>query len=166
MTIRPKLRNAALVGALATVAATAWAASGTLYPFAEARASDAAIERPDATVQSSVPVEQSLSANESVVLSEGAATPVAERSIQQPGITVEQRRLSLDERLQMAVMDKLASSQHLSGKIGVESHDAVVTLSGWTRTGGQAARAERDARSIVGVKYVRNEIRPRMQSSI
>jgi osmotically-inducible protein OsmY len=44
----------------------------------------------------------------------------------------------------------------------VESHDAVVTLTGYTTTGGQAMRAARAAGSVQGVRYVQNEIRPRV----
>ena len=38
--------------------------------------------------------------------------------------------------------------------------------SGWTRTAGQAYRAEREARSVQGVRYVQNEIRPRIGGSV
>jgi hyperosmotically inducible periplasmic protein len=93
------------------------------------------------------------------------AAPIVEHSVQPP-ITVEERRLSEDERIQAQVMDKLASNERLSGKIGVESHDAVVRLSGWTSTSGQAWRAGRDAGSIDGVRYVQNEIRPRVGGSL
>ena len=70
--------------------------------------------------------------------------------------------MTLDERIQSNVMDKLASSPNLSGKIGVESKDAVVTLTGYTATTAQAARAGRYAGSVEGVKYVQNEIRGRI----
>ena len=54
----------------------------------------------------------------------------------------------------------------ISGLIGVETRDSVVRLSGWTRTSGQARHAERDARSVGGVRYVQNEIRPRVGGSV
>ena len=57
-------------------------------------------------------------------------------------------------------------NENLSGKIGVESVDRVVTLSGYTLTSGQAYRAGRDARSVEGVRSVRNEIRPRVGGSV
>jgi osmotically-inducible protein OsmY len=89
-----------------------------------------------------------------------------ERSVADAGITVEERRLSEDERIQAAVIDKLASNQRLSGKISVQSNASVVTLSGYTVTAGQAYRAGRDAGSVMGVKYVQNEIRPRIGGSV
>jgi osmotically-inducible protein OsmY len=122
---------------------------------------------PAAPTSDAVVVNDSLSPNESVVTtSETKALPVVDRSVAQPPITVETRRLSNDERIQAQVMDKLASNERLSGKIGVESHDAVVRLSGWTTTVGQAYRAGRDAGSVMGVKYVQNEIRPRVGGSL
>ena len=69
-------------------------------------------------------------------------------------------------RLRRQVMDKIAANPHLYGKIGVETNDAVVRLSGYTTTAGMAYRAGRDAGSIVGVKYVQNEIRPRLGGSV
>ena len=80
-------------------------------------------------------------------------------------ILVEERRLTQDERIEQAVIDRLASNPRLTGKIGVESKDAVVRLTGWTRTVGQARHAEHDARSVPRVKGVRNEIRPRVGGS-
>ena len=83
-------------------------------------------------------------------------------STSRAAIIVEERRLTQDERIELDVMDRLASNRRLSGKIGVESRGAVVRLTGWTRTVGQARRAERDARSVPSVRQVRNEIRPRV----
>jgi len=169
MNIRPKVRNAALVGALAAVAATAWGMSESMT-YAPFTVNDEMIaEQPATPPDDTVAPRESLSPNESVVMPNDAndviAVPVEERSIQPP-ITVEERRLSVDERIQSQVMDKLASNEHLTGKIGVESNDAVVRLSGWTSTVGQAWRAGRAAGSIEGVRYVQNEIRPRVGGSL
>lgn len=89
-------------------------------------------------------------------------TTVAEAKVEQPGITVTEQRLSEDQRIQAQVMDRIASDSRLSGKIGVESNDRVVRLSGYTLTSGQARHAERDAWSVSNVKQVVNEIRPRV----
>jgi osmotically-inducible protein OsmY len=170
MDIRPKVRNAALVGALAAVAATAWATNDSMSYSTYSATDSVYAEQPAVTSSDTVVMtDGSLSPTETVVstrdVSDARAVPVMERNIAQPGITVEERRLSEDERIQAVVMDKLANTQHLSGKIGVESHDAVVRLSGWTTTAGQADRASRAARSVIGVKYVQNEIRPRIGGS-
>lgn len=155
MIIRPKFRSAALVGALAAVTATAWATG-------EAVSNSTYVPAPP------VAVTESLAPNEAVVtVDESTSAPVVERgSVAQPAITVEQRRLSEDERIQAVVMDKLANNPRLSGKIGVESRDSVVRLTGYTRTVGQAWHAEREARGVVGVKYVQNEIRARVGGSV
>jgi hyperosmotically inducible periplasmic protein len=159
MNIRPKIRNAALAGALAAVAATSWAMNesnetiSTYEPLGT-------VAEPAPLASEPIAVNESLSPNETVVV------PVEERSVAQAPITVEERRLSEDERIQAQVMDRLAAAPRLSGKIGVESHDAVVTLTGYTSTAGQAYRAGREAGSVMGVKYVRNEIRPRIGGSV
>ena len=166
MTLRPKLRNAALAGAIAAVTATAWATHETVnYQSAYVPAYTVTEER-------AIPVTESLSPNETVVTTSSYTsyeqTPVlvADRSLERAPIIVEERRLTEDERIQSEVMDRIAANANLSGKIGVESHDSVVRLSGWTRTVGQARAAERDARSVTGVRYVQNEIRPRVGGSV
>ena len=136
-----KIRRAALVAALAAVTATAFA----MNESDEVKMSPAA-------------------SNPGLVVAEDSqqVVPMVERSIPQPPVTVETRRLSLDERIQGDVIDAIYNMPNISGKIGVESHDAVVTLTGYTMTGGQAWRAARTAGSIQGVRYVQNEIRPRV----
>jgi hypothetical protein len=143
MNIRPKIRNAALVGALAAVAATAWATNESI-----------SLRYEPATTFMAEPAAVT------------GAVPVVDHSVSQPGIIIQERRLSQDERIQAEVMDKLANNSRLSGKIGVESQDAAVKLSGYTSTVGQAFRAGQDARSVIGVKYVQNEIRPRVGGSV
>jgi hypothetical protein len=177
--IRPKFRNAALAGALAAVAATAWATTSTLGTSAYVPDYRAESQRPLAPPPGTIAVEESLAPNETivttypgtaavstdeaVVTSEGV---VVERGVTQPAIIVEDRRLTLDERIRADVMDRLAQNPRLSGRIGVESEGAVVRLSGYTSTVGQARHAGRDARGVVGVRYVRNEIRPRVGGSV
>ena len=76
-------------------------------------------------------------------------------------ITVTEQRL-LDQRIQADVMNVLARNPMLSGKVVVESKDQVVNLSGHLATQGQVLRAGREAGAVQGVKYVVNEIRPRV----
>jgi hypothetical protein len=166
MNIRPKIRNAALLGALAAVAATAWATNESISNASYEPAYNVAAES-TVTANEPVAVIGPLSPSEAVVpASDVVLVPVEERSVVQAGIIIQERRLSEDERIQAQVMDKLANSPRLSGKIGVESRDAVVKLSGYTITAGQAYRAGRDAGSVMGVKYVQNEIRPRIGGSV
>jgi osmotically-inducible protein OsmY len=95
-----------------------------------------------------------------------AQTPAAERTklaaATEPSITITEQRLGLDERIQANVMDVLARNPDLTGKVGVETTDQVVNLSGYLMTPGQVWRAGRDARGVQGVKQVVNEIRPRV----
>jgi hypothetical protein len=153
-----------LVAVLAAVTATAFAMNESEETTLKSTSTPSVVVAEDSTVQS-------LSPNEQIVASPapGAsekAVPVVERSVAQPPVTVETRRLSLDERIQGDVMDAIYNMPNISGKIGVESHDAVVTLTGYTMTGGQAWRAARTAGSIQGVRYVQNEIRPRVGATM
>ncbi|HZZ94906.1 MAG TPA: BON domain-containing protein [Usitatibacter sp.] len=77
-------------------------------------------------------------------------------------VIVEGQRVLSDAAIQERVASRLMANTRLEGRIGVESHDAVVTLSGWTRTEGQAWIAAMEARNVAGVAYVHNMIRPRM----
>ena len=163
------VRNAALVAALATLAATAWAMNDSTYSSTQAGPVMAAAPAPAQPLA----VHETLTPNEIVVTDVAPAPapalrPVAvdDESVKQPPITIEQRRLTLDERIQSDVMDAVLHTPNITGKIGVESNDAVVTLTGWTNTSGQAYRAGRSAQGVQGVKYVDNRIRPRVGGSI
>jgi hypothetical protein len=169
----------ALATALAAFAATAWATNESLseslwIPAPKAPgepltpAPESSLSQGETVVTESAPAPVPAPLPERVMPLEAAAipAPVAERAEAQPRITIEERRLTQDERIQATLMDLLAQAPNLSGKIGVESHDAVVTLSGWTTTSGQAHRAVRLAWSVQGVKDVQNEIRPRAGGAI
>ena len=180
----PKVRNAILVAAIATVTltATAWATSDTVtnsswVPYSKPMVEATTISVPAEPAVANEPIapSQTLAPNETVVTQAETTTTVhtaprehvaVPRSEMQPAITIEERRLSLDQRIQATVMDRLSGAPNLSGKIGVESNDAVVTLTGYTVTAGQAWRAERVARSVDGVRYVQNQIRPRIGGSV
>jgi hypothetical protein len=173
MNIKPKIRNAALVGALAAVAATAWATNETLYSTTPYVPGNTVVPSDTAVSETLAPNESLVTTTDAIAAPEApapvAAPPVvsvADREIAQPGITVEQQRLTEDERLQAIVMDRIAVMHNISGKISVQSKDSVVTLSGYTVTAGQAYRAAREASSVVGVKYVQNDIRPRIGGSV
>jgi hypothetical protein len=167
MDIRPKVRNAALVGALAAITATAWATNEAMTDSGYAPPEQAAIApASEPLVSEPLATSESLSPNESVaVAAERAPAPVVERTVASAPITIEEQRLTEDQRIQAVVMDRLAQAPNISGKIGVESLDSVVTLSGWTSTAMQADRAARTARGVIGVRYVQNEIRPRIGGS-
>ena len=89
---------------------------------------------------------------------DGANEPTASRD---SSITITEQRLG-DQRVQAAVMDALARNDSLAGKVGVESQDRVVNLSGYLTTAGQVMRAGRTAAAVNGVRYVVNEIRPKV----
>lgn len=76
-------------------------------------------------------------------------------------ITVTEQRL-LDQRIQADVMNALAGNPLLTGRVVVETREQVVSLSGYLATEGQVRRAGREASQVRGVRYVVNEIRPRL----
>jgi hypothetical protein len=182
---RAKLRNVVLAGALAaaTVTATAWAASlvnesyVTRYrPVWSDVERDALAPAPRAPLA----LAETLEPNETVVTPgsevdvaprseprfEPRNAPLAERRMLEPPIRIEERRLTLDERIQADVMDRIATTANISGKIGVESRGAVVTLTGYTSTAGQAHRVIRVAQGVDGVKEVQSRIRARVGGSV
>jgi osmotically-inducible protein OsmY len=69
---------------------------------------------------------------------------------------------SIDQAITNDVVDRIASNPTISGRIGVETHNRDVTLTGRTTTEGQMERAEREARSVEGVRDVNNRIWPRV----
>jgi hypothetical protein len=90
------------------------------------------------------------------------APAVTEVIYEAPPITVEAPRLTEDQRITEDVVSVLASDPYLSGRIGVETRDQDVNLSGSVTTPGQVRRAVRDAKSVWGVRNVTSEIRPRV----
>lgn len=171
---RATLRRTVLLAALAAVAASAWAyqslpdATWIPGPRTPIEAAAPPVRHTETIVdEGEVPVASEPAPRiERVTPLEAAAIPPIPAHTPQPPITIEERRLTLDERIQADLLDQLAQAPNLSGQIGVESHDAVVTLSGWTTTSGQARRAVRYAWNVPGVKEVQNEIRPRVGGSV
>ena len=163
------IRNAALVTALAAVAATAWATNETLETTLPESSYVAAeptpvLTRSEVIVTHDEPI--AVQTETQTVTTRTTYVPVAEPAVTQAPLTIEERRLTLDERIQGDVMDAVLHTPNISGKIGVVSQDAVVTLTGYTVTPGQARRAGQAAGSVLGVRYVQNEIRPRIGGSI
>jgi hypothetical protein len=87
---------------------------------------------------------------------------VTEVIYEAPAITVESPRLSEDQAITRDVVDTLASDPWLSGRIGVETRDRDVNLTGTVGTPGQVRRAVRGAQSVPGVDHVTSELRPRV----
>ncbi|HET9651525.1 MAG TPA: BON domain-containing protein [Usitatibacter sp.] len=88
--------------------------------------------------------------------------PAATQTYSEPPIVVTEPRATEDELITQDVVDTLASDPRLSGRIGVETTDREVELSGIVTSWGQALRAERDARSVPGVSNVHNTLATRI----
>lgn len=77
-------------------------------------------------------------------------------------ILVEAPPLSGDQAITHDVVDRIASNPKISGRVGVETYDGNAELTGRVTNPRQAELAERDARSVDGVRDVRNELRTRL----
>jgi len=70
-----------------------------------------------------------------------------------------------DDRITSEVIGQIATDPRISGVIGVQTDDNVVTLDGRVTTPGQSRRAEMDARRVDGVAEVQNQLRTRVGGS-
>jgi hypothetical protein len=127
-------------------------------------ANETVIATPQQTVTTSETTPLLAPTAEPTPLAEPAKIAVPVAAPPQPPITITEQRLTEDERIKAEVMDALARMERASGKVGVETNDRVVMLSGWLTTSGQVSRAGREAGKVTGVRYVVNEIRPRIGS--
>ena len=102
-------------------------------------------------------------------------TLVTERVVYEPVVyapaVVEERvivtapPLSEDQAITRDVVDTLVTNPRLSGRIGVETRNNTVSLTGRVATPGQVRAAERDAKSVPGVREVQSELRPSVGGS-
>ena len=77
-------------------------------------------------------------------------------------IIVTAPRMTEDQAITNDVVDRIASDGRISGRVGVETYNSQVTLTGRVRSPVQAERAGSIARSTPGVRDVNNELRSRM----
>jgi osmotically-inducible protein OsmY len=80
----------------------------------------------------------------------------------EPPIVVTESRATDDALITGEVVDTLAADPRLSGRIGVQTLDREVELTGIVTTAGQSRQAERDARSVYGVRSVSNKLATRI----
>ncbi len=80
-------------------------------------------------------------------------------------ITVYGTRANDDDLITNDVVTELAFDPWISGTVGVETNNNVVTLNGRVTTPGQALRADADAHRVDGVSEVQNRLRTRVGGS-
>ena len=103
-------------------------------------------------------------ATESIAAPATAPAPAIETHAQSR-VEIIAPRLSEDELLRNAVMDRLANDRGLAGKVGVETYRHTVSLTGRVTTTGQVERAATLARSVDGVWRVDNFLLARVGMS-
>jgi BON domain-containing protein len=79
-----------------------------------------------------------------------------------PQIIVTETRGNQDLLITRGVVNALSQDARLAGRIGVETLDGDVELTGIVTTAGQSRQAERDAMSVSGVRHVHNELATRI----
>lgn len=105
-------------------------------------------------------------ATESIAAPATAPAPAPAIETQaQSRVEITAPRLSEDELLRNAVMDRLANDRGLAGKVGVETYRHTVSLTGRVTTTGQVERAASLARSVDGVWRVDNYLLARVGMS-
>lgn len=80
----------------------------------------------------------------------------------EPDIVVTAPRATDDELITYDVMDRIATDPRIQGRVGVETYRNNVTLTGRVTSPVQVERAERDAKSVDGVRDVNNLLRARV----
>jgi len=80
-------------------------------------------------------------------------------------ITVYGTRGDEDALITNDVVTELAFDPWISGTVGVETNNNVVTLNGRVSTPGQALRADADAHRVDGVSEVQNRLKTRVGGS-
>lgn len=99
-------------------------------------------------------------------LAEIYTSPVVETpTVVEERIIVTAPLLTESEAINRDVVDTLAYDSRLSGRIGVETRNHTVELSGRVATPGQVRIAERDAKSVPGVREVQSSLRPSVGGS-
>ena len=79
-----------------------------------------------------------------------------------PQIIVTETRGNQDLLITRGVVDALSQDARLAGRIGVETLDGDVELTGIVTTAGQSRQAERDAMGVSGVRHVHNGLATRI----
>jgi hypothetical protein len=148
MSAMPKIRASVLAASLAAVAAPAMAATTVI------------VATPD---DDYAPVTTYYYAPATTFYD--LYTPRVTEVYYEPAITVTAPRASVDRLITYDVADTLANDPRITGKIGVDTKNNVVELTGVVTTPGEARRAARDAMSVDGVKYVRNNLDTRVGRS-
>ena len=156
--------------ALATTAALA--ATGFTYAQRDDAAPRSSVTHPyvvspsasDSWVAPAPNEQPAMATNANASIAAPAAARAAPEAYPQRRLEITAPRLSEDELLRNAVMDRLASDG-LEGKVGVEAYRHTVSLTGRVTTTGQIERAGTLARSVDGVWRVDNYLLARVGMS-
>jgi hypothetical protein len=166
MKARLKIAIPLMLATTAALAATGYSMqTSETHPYVAPGASDnwvapAPNEQPAAAANATESVAAPAAAPAPIAAPAPAAAPY-----EQPRVEITAPRLSEDELLRNAVMDRLANDRVLAGKVGVEAYRHTVSLTGRVTTTGQIERASMLAHSVPGVWRVDNYLLARVGMS-
>ena len=88
--------------------------------------------------------------------------PVSTVTYVEDPIIVTAPYMSEDQAITSEVMDRIYNDPGISGRVGVDTFNNTVTLTGRVATPWQADKAQRHAQNTPGVREVNNELRSRI----
>jgi BON domain len=160
MIVRPVYAASLMIVSLAAAATTFSTMPDTYFdPLAIVDTDNEVIAQSDTLPADETPLAPSTDEAQAPV---PAAATEANPPYTEPPITVTISPQDRDTLINKDVMDALANEPNLSGKIGVETNNQVVTLSGRVGTTGQVDRAGRIARGVTDVNEVQNLLHARV----
>lgn len=138
-----------ILAAGATIAAPAFARTVTEYTYAWDPATQSYVESKTVVYDDALPASTTYVAPSTVTY---AADP----------IIVTAPYMTEDQAITSEVMDRIYEDPGISGRVGVDTFNNVVTLSGRVATPWQSDKAQRHAQNTPGVREVNNELRSRI----
>ena len=152
-----KRMTALLLAAGVVTAAPAFARTVTEYTYAWDPLTQSYVERKTVVYDDALPVTTTYIEPSTVTYYEPTTVTYVE-----PPIIVTAPYLTEDQAITSEVMDRIATDGGISGRVGVDTFNNKVTLSGRVGTPWQADKAQRHAQNTPGVREVNNELRSRI----
>ena len=157
-----KKLSAIFLAAGAALATPAFAERVVHYSYAWDPASSSYVER-ETVYYDEAPTVTYVQPSTAAYAEPGTVTYVAPSTVTyvEPPIVVT-APYSEDQAITDDVMDRIASDGTIHGRVGVDTYQNVVTLSGRVNTPWQAEKAQSHAMNTPGVREVNNELRSRI----
>jgi hypothetical protein len=156
---------ALLLAAGVVTAAPAFARTVTEYSYSWDPVTQSYVERKTVVYDDALPATTTYVAPSTITYYEPATVTYVQPTTVtyvEPPIIVTAPYLTEDQAITSEVMDRIVSDPGISGRVGVDTFNNKVTLSGRVGTPWQADKAQRHAQNTPGVREVNNELRSRI----